>query len=61
MEVSENWAWGRGRNADRKTGAADVGKAGSVEPGRTGIVLAGCLLGIPGVPALPSMYRWGAV
>lgn len=57
--VSGNWA-GRtgGRDADMKTGVEDVGKAGSVAPGRMGTVLAGCLLGNPGVPALPSMSRW---
>lgn len=61
VEVSVNWAWGRRRGADRKTGAEDVGKAGSVEPGRIGIVLAGFLLGILGFPALPRTHRWGVV
>lgn len=58
MEASGTGAWGRGRGAGRKTGVEAVGKAGSVEPGRTGMVRTGGSAGNPGVPVLPSMNRW---
>lgn len=59
VEGSGSWACGRGRGAGMETGAGGVGKAGSVESGRTGTVLAGCWVDIPGVPAPPSTSRRG--
>jgi hypothetical protein len=43
-----------------KTGTEEIGKAVTVEAGRTGMVPSGCLVGNPEVPNHPNMSRWVA-
>ena len=58
--AAESASWARGRGAGMETGAAGVGRTGSVVPGRRGTVLAGCCwIGTPGVPDPLSMSRQG--
>lgn len=60
--MSVNWAWGRGerKGTCMKTGTEEIGKAVTVEAGRTGMVPSGCLVGNPEVPNHPNMSRWVA-
>ena len=58
--AAESASWARGRGAGMETGAAGVGRTGSVVPGRRRTVLAGCCwVGTPGSPDPLSMSRQG--
>lgn len=56
--VVESLEWAEGRGADKESGAERVGREGSVEPARTGMNPAACLLDNPEAPGLPNLSRW---
>lgn len=58
LPVVESLGWGAGRGADKESGAERVGREESVEPARTGMNPAGCLLDSPEVPGPPNLSRW---